>query len=174
MTDEEVEKGLRCCMQDQGCNSCPFERSKKCDKMPKIALDYIARLKAEIASLREEAEDNVALAIAHKLRADKLKEEKYRSDQNLKQCENGYKSELLTANKRYRSLQKENERIRKETAKEVYELMTGEFEPYIDVEIAKEIADRLGATSERLEAENKVPEKDTDDWDAYRAAIESV
>ena len=35
------------------------------------------------------------------------------------------------------------------TALEIYELMTGEFEPYIDGSIAKEIVERFGVEIEK-------------------------
>jgi len=39
--------------------------------------------------------------------------------------------------------------IAKGTALEIYELMTGEFEPYIDGSIAKEIVERFGVEIEK-------------------------
>lgn len=39
----------------------------------------------------------------------RLKEEKYRLEQNLGQCENGYSLELLTANMRIRSLEQDKQ-----------------------------------------------------------------
>ena len=39
--------------------------------------------------------------------------------------------------------------IAKGTALEIYELMTGEYEPYIDGSIAKEIVERFGVEIEK-------------------------
>ena len=39
--------------------------------------------------------------------------------------------------------------IAKGTSLEIYELMTGEFEPYIDGSIAKEIVERFGVEIEK-------------------------
>lgn len=64
----------------------------------------------------------------------------------------------MNVNKEYRQCKREfkkNERedrreqqVRNAVAKEVYALMTGEFVPYIDTDIAKEIIGRIGVKIE--------------------------
>ena len=74
MTDEQIEKALKYCGQDiPDCENCDYgtnsESGRRCFYIASDALDYINR----------------------------LKEEKYQLEQNLGQCENGYKLELHTA-----------------------------------------------------------------------------
>lgn len=126
MTDKQIEEALYI------ARACEIAEGVDCYDV----LRCIRRLRSENASLRNEADDNAALAMAQKLRADKLE----------------------------RRLHSSGAQIREETAREIYKLMTGEFEPYIDVGIAKEITDRIMAGTV----------EETDDFAAYRAALESV
>ncbi len=47
-----------------------------------------------------------------------------------------------------RDIDYELEKVKRKTAEEIYNLMIGEFEPYIDTGIAKEIAARFGVYKE--------------------------
>ncbi len=81
MTDEKIEKALYTCAYSTAihCDECPIEQEHKNDcrcgsVLAERALDYITRLKAENATLVKEADENAALAMEQKLRANNLEE----------------------------------------------------------------------------------------------------
>ena len=90
LTDEEIVKALACCVKGESCVPCPYF-IKKIDCVYKRraegdALDLINRLQNE---------------------NERLTEEKYKVEQNLKQCENGYELELHTERYKNAELQKQ-------------------------------------------------------------------
>lgn len=60
LTDNEIVKGLECCVKSlssDSCNECPLNTTKECDKdslaIEKYALDLINRLQAQNKDLAE-------------------------------------------------------------------------------------------------------------------------
>lgn len=75
MTYEQIEKGLEFCINNDICDcyACPYNEELLCvNELKTDCLAYINRLKAEKAALIKEADNNAALAMEQKLRADRL------------------------------------------------------------------------------------------------------
>ena len=116
LTDEEILKSLDYCANGGNCQKgeCVFANHEEYGKKHwclgyacESALDLIHRLQAE---------------------NERLKDEKYQVEQNLKQCENGYKLELHTARfdmcmnrEKVETLQKQVDELKKELEK-AYEI----------------------------------------------------
>lgn len=77
MTDEQILNALKSCGDGIAiCDDCPYEGRNHCSLLAKQ--DIIARfegLKVENESLVREADENAALAMQHKMRADDLEKE---------------------------------------------------------------------------------------------------
>lgn len=78
MTDAEIMKGVKLCNGDLGnCKECPFDSiGKTCGiELAKAEIGLIERLQAENAAFRNEADENAALSMENKMRADRLEKE---------------------------------------------------------------------------------------------------
>lgn len=78
MTDAEIMKGVKLCNGDLGnCKECPFDSiGKTCGiELAKAEIGLIERLQAENVALRNEADENAALSMENKMRADRLEKE---------------------------------------------------------------------------------------------------
>lgn len=79
MTDEQIIKSLRCwtgqIVKDEECAECSFGEDCSLGEIVDAAEKRLNELKAENASLRNEADENAALSMENKMRADCLEKE---------------------------------------------------------------------------------------------------
>ena len=118
LTDEEIVKALECCSCDVCSNCCLYGKGgmDECtSKLAKNAFELVNRLRSENEELNKdyieldlecrelrteldkELDEHEEFTKKAKAEIERLKDEKYKVEQNLKQCENGYELELHTA-----------------------------------------------------------------------------
>lgn len=167
LTDEEIVKALECCSKSWDCNNCKCDKENNnrficSENLLKDCLNLIHRLKSENEKLKKViAEQNSEI--------ERLEDEKYKVEQNLKQCENGYKLELHTARfdmrmnrERVAELQNRVEKLTEEN-----EILKGNPPVLAGRSLGKTIRAKL-LSFDRMKEQNAELQKQVDELTAFK------